>query len=318
MGNNVQLSAVTLMGLAPDGTARPGADLDCIVHYDPIQSGCTGSYPNDTCFPGANLQWYDTNGTLVRDSVATSYYSSLGVCVDAFPITAPMTAGTYTATARSGNVGVAYFPFTVSGTDTDAGTVRILDVYCGNDPDSNASCDGSQLIIYFLRDVVDPGNGMAYVDIYIDGMVVAASVTVSTTGGNPAYSSYTTTCPNASTSHTILVRGQNGDGGASILLPATGGSTCQYYPCSAGCPNAIGADRCALCGIDCAGICVTNPCDDSCTKKPCTQCPSQTGCLTTPPDGDVSIIDQILAFIAEQPVVAVAGAGVLAYLLIRR
>jgi hypothetical protein len=204
-----------------------------------------------------------------------------------------------TITAQSANS--VDFTFDVTSTDQGAGIVSVSDVYCGNSPYSNASCDGANLIIYFMRNVVEVGSGVAYVDILIDGAIRAHNVPTSSSAGG--YDSFTIACPADGLSHTVLVRGKS-DAGASVVLPANG-DPCSINRCGAGCPDE------------------GSPICDSCYDPPCgVGCPEVNTCACDPTkcgsggggnNGD--IITQIIAFVTANPVVALGGAGVLAYLL---
>jgi hypothetical protein len=316
-GANVQLTKLRIEGLKPDGTAYPGADIECMVRFNPYEAGCNPPTvycdpgANDcTCDPGAQIQWY-VNGSIRQDTVWTGYIGDGIGYAATFRVIAPQ-SGFTTVQAQSANT--VDFSFETTATDQDAGIVSISDVYCGNSPYNNASCDGAILIIYFYRNIVEVGSGIAYVDLYIDGALRTANIPTSSTSYN-GYDSYTIPCPTDGVDHTILVKGEN-DIGASVVLPAGGvGDPCATNNCASGCPDTYGANRCALCGIDCDTTCITNPCANTCSAKPCSQCPNQTGCIHPP--GGTGILDQILAFIQEQPVVALGAAGVLAYVLMK-
>ena len=353
-GVNVQLTKLRIEGLLQDRTAEPGADITCFVRFNPVEAGCNpptvicdpGS-EDCTCHPGAQIAWY-VNGTYQREDPWVGY-SDGGIGYGAsFRVIAPQ-SGTTIVTAQSANT--VDFVFETFPTNQNAGTVAITNVYCGNSPHNNASCDGSNLIIYFYRIPVTTGNGNAYVDIYIDGVLKVENV--QTSSSSAGYDSHTITCPVRNYPQTILVRGKN-DGGASVVLPA-GGDPCLTDNCGAGCPDEY---RCGVCGNIC-NECESNPCSEGCpdyyncntcpngyhcqlclndhcafgcpdhntcgicNNPPCGTCvepPCGIGCpdYGKPTCGKNSIIDQIIAFINEQPMVALAGAGVLAYLLVKK
>jgi hypothetical protein len=265
-----------------------------MVLYDPGGAGC--DYVTQFCNPGAQIQWY-VNGALKQDTNWSGYNGSLGGYVATFRTTAP-SSGSVTITAESANT--VPFEFAVTATDQDAGIVSVSDVYCGNSPNSNASCDGANLIIYFYRNVVETGSGVAYVDLYIDGALRSSNIPTSSSVGG--YDSYTIACPTDGAAHTILMKGKY-DAGASVVLPA-GGDPCLANRCGAGCPDEY------------SSIC------ESCYNPPCgTGCPDVGTCACDVTKcgsgGSVEIIDTIVKFISDQPVLALIGAGAIAYIVLK-
>jgi len=102
---------------------------------------------------------------------------------------------------------------------------------CGNSPYFTCSCESDgELILYYTRTVTDEGNGTAYVNVFVDGVQVVANEPTSTGGGGTAVDSVAINCPNLSTGHTILVQGQNGDPGASVVLAANTPLGGNYSP----------------------------------------------------------------------------------------
>ena len=202
-------------------------------------------------------------------TVWSGYNGGLGGYTATFSFNAPQ-SGSVTVTAESANT--VEFTFSVTGTDQDAGVVSVSDIYCGNSPNSNASCDGANLIIYFYRNVIETGSGVAYVDLYIDGALRSSNI--ATSSSQSGYDSYTIACPTDGLSHNILMRGKEGDAGASVLLPANG-DPCLINRCGAGCPDEYSSicESCYSppCGIGCPD---RNTCACDATK-----CSSGTGIL---------------------------------------
>jgi len=317
-GNNVSLTYFRMEGQRTDGYSSPGADMECMVTFNAGESGC--NITTGFCNPGAQIAWY-VNGVLKQDTVWSGYNGGLGGYIATFRVIAPQ-SGTMTVTAVSANT----VTFTIQVLDDfqDAGIVSVSNVYCGNRPYNNASCDGSNLIIYFYRTPVETGNGVAYVDIYMDGVLKVGKVPTSSSVAG--YDSHTISCPSDNVSHTILVKGKN-DSGASVVLPS-GGNPCLTNPCGAGCPDQY---KCGVC-VNCGNICQEDHCAEGCTdyylcgqcgNPPCGTCtdpPCGVGCPdygTSICGGSVSsdIFTQITRFITEHPAES-AVAGVIALMLI--
>ena len=307
-GNPVILTYFRFDGAAPDGTVRPGADLTAMVRFDPVGAGCNDA--TGYCDPGAEIDWY-INEVYQTTSTWTGYNGSLGGYIATFHTIAPQTPGYYSINAHRSND--IMFPFTVSAVDTDAGTVTNHLVSCEASTNPPAGqpcpCDGTELLLGYSVTVTKVGNGMAYLHVVIDGV---EKYLFTTTTYDPDHGGIMAIPCLPSGTHSITIRGDDEPGTTVSMNIGSGDTTCYYYPCTAGCPEST---VCGLCGNPpCSSVCVTNPCDNSCSPKPCTQCPSQTLCTTSP----ISIWDQIIAFINEQPVVALGGAAVLAYLLVKR
>jgi hypothetical protein len=133
------------------------------------------------------------------------------------PYNAPPT-GSMTVSATSLNT--VSWNVQVSSTDTDAGIAIIEDVLCGDSPNYACDCESGVLKIWYTVDKSVYGNGMAYVDILIDGNVIASDVVVSLQSRGRM--SYSTTCPSRNVAHTITVSAVGGNS-ESITLPASSG-----------------------------------------------------------------------------------------------
>jgi hypothetical protein len=183
-GKPVQLTMLRMEGQDQDGTARPGADMEFMVLFDPVESGCvtTGSEAG-YCNPGADVSWF-VNGIQVFESVWTGENRSLGnVYAATYRMVAPTTAGTTTVTAKSANS--VTFTFTVSGTDTQAGSfipsyARCLNQEAAGTGSPNCECNGGSLTVYFTVEPTDVGNGMAYYDVLVNGSPVLENQVEST------------------------------------------------------------------------------------------------------------------------------------------
>ena len=214
----VEISNLRIQGARPDGSADPGEDMVAIVDFDPVAAGCdvTSGY----CTPGAEIQFY-LNGQILNDETASGYDESLGgYSVSSSGFTAP-SSGIMKITAISMNNLEADVQVASTGEEPGEGFVAVNSVNCGNSPYFNCSCEANgELILYVDRTVVSAGGGTAYMNVFVDGSPVATNVPTSTAQGGRAVDSVSINCPNLSTNHTIVVQGQNGDPGASIVLAA--------------------------------------------------------------------------------------------------
>jgi hypothetical protein len=238
-GKHVQLTARPVMGAAPDGTARPGADLDFVVAFDPAGAGCstTGSTAG-FCTPGADVAWY-VNNNLRQESVWSGYNGSLGGYVATYSIDAPQTGS---INVVAGSLNDVSWTVNVSATDTSAGRVRVYDVWCGDDPQcGECCCDGSGLRIYFGMSIDSVGNGMAYVDVSVNGSVVAENQVVSTNDPTRTTGYATISCPSLGSK--INVRGKQ-DTGFTVTLISIGDDDDDIDTCVPGTPVNSGKTRC--------------------------------------------------------------------------
>ena len=224
-GKPVTITELRAEGMAPDGTARPGADLEFMVLFDEGEAGCSTTGSTDGfCNPGADISWY-LNGTFVDSNPWTGYNGSLGGYVATHGFVAPM-SGSVTVMAKSLNT-VTFPTVTVSATDTDAGIAYIEDVLCGDNPNYACGCESGMLKIWYTVDKAVAGNGMAYVDVLIDGNVIAENIVVSLGSRGRMY--YSTPCPSSSVAHTITVRAVGGNSD-TVTLPAGGAGGGGYNP----------------------------------------------------------------------------------------
>jgi hypothetical protein len=225
MGNAVQLSNIEIYeGVTTDGSIRPGAQVYVEVTFDPVGAGCDTSTDsaNGFCSPGADITWY-VNGQYYSEGIASGYNGSLGGYATMSPLITAPDSGTLTITAVSKNQLTVSAPIAAVGSEPGAGSVAVSYLTCGNSPNYECSCESNgELVLYYTYSVVSKGtNGVGYVDVYVDGDLVSASVPTSTTiGEGSADGSTVISCPSSSGSHTILVRGNSGDGGASVTLAA--------------------------------------------------------------------------------------------------
>ena len=168
---------------------------------------------------GADISWY-INGQFVQEEEASGYDQSLsGYSVASPGFTAPE-SGIVTVSVKSQNQLDVSAVVASTGSEPGAGSVSVTGVTCGNSPYYNCSCESNEeLIIYFSKRVQHQGSGVAYVDVFIDGnLAVSNNPTSTTTGGEEVIDSVAIPCPNQNSDHTILVRGKNGDIGASTVL----------------------------------------------------------------------------------------------------
>jgi len=213
-GKPVSLTKYGAEGMAPDETARPGADMQFMVTFDPVGAGCDAL---GYCNPGADIVWTATGYPDVQE-IGMQYSERCGHCAT-HRFVAPM-SGTMIVSATSLNT--VSWAITVSETDTSAGRVSVNNVWCGEDPRiyEPCFCDGGGLRIYFGMNILSAGNGMAYVDVLVNGSIVVANQVVST--NDPTRTTGYATIPCPPTGSTLTIRGKQ-DAGASVSI--TGGTT---------------------------------------------------------------------------------------------
>jgi hypothetical protein len=215
-GNLVTLSNLRLQGARPDGSIAPGADLVCIVDFDPVAAGCdTGT---GVCTPGGDISWY-INGEYAGESVAGGYDQSLGgFSVSSPGFTAPNN-GSVTIMVKSLNQLTVAAAIVSTGEEPGEGQVQVTGVTCGTGPDYQCSCESNgELVVYFTKNVIAAGSGVAYVDVLIDNQIVLSDAPTSTAQSG-TMDSAAVTCPQDGNNHTITVKGKN-DVGASVVLYA--------------------------------------------------------------------------------------------------
>lgn len=263
-GVKVNLTKKDLYGAAPDGTMRPGADIQAIIGWDNSAVLSAGE-------TGADIEWW-VNGVFKEQVVASGYNGSLGGYYISHREIAPQ-SGTLKIEARSANT--ITFNITVSGTDTSAGQVMITGLSCWsqqNNPTGAAkvgcNCDPYGVVLYPQVHVVNVGNGMAYYDVLVNGSVVSANNVASTSSGDGT-TSVTISCP--SVGSRITVKGKS-DSGASIVLEAKvpDTKTCAEKGCPYGCESdGITCKSSVTCPPSCSYGCIYGT----------TQClPAPTGC----------------------------------------
>jgi hypothetical protein len=201
-------------GQSPDGTARPGADMEFFVGFDEVTAGCDNL---GYCNPGADIVW-SVSGSLSMPNtqhIGLQYSERCGHC-DTFRLIAP-NSGTFTVTAKSANT--ITWVVTVSSVDISAGQIKVSYVRCANQEESvaasspNCMCNGSNLTLYFTSTPTSVGNGMAYYDVYVNGSPYAENQVESTYDTHR--DSVTISCPPAGS--TITIKGKN-DSGSSIVV----------------------------------------------------------------------------------------------------
>lgn len=291
-GKPAQLTIYGSEGMASDGTARPGADIEFMVLYDPTAAGCNILH---YCNPGADIVWSAT-GHSDTQHIGLQYGERCGQC-DTMRYVAPQ-SGTMVVTASSLND--VSWTVRVSETDTSAGIAMIEDALCGDDPSYACGCEYGTLKIWFTVDKATIGNGMGYVDIIMDGNVVVPSFIVSLNSRGRMYK--TIPCPSSSTSHIITVRAVGGNS-ASVTLPAGDEGACVD-----GTPVFTGRRMCAS-GTwqnEYTTNCGTNYKDsgESCVD---------TGDGYVPPSGDegTDILAQITDFYENNKTVSILGIALL-------
>jgi len=200
-------------GARPDGSVYPGADLLFIVDFDQVGAGCN---TDEVCSPGADISWY-VNGQYAGDKVGAGYSEGYGYS-QTFGMLAPA-SGTVTVMAKSLNQVTATFTIVGQGLEPSAGQVMVKNVTCGTGPDYQCSCEANgELVVYFDKVVTAAGQGVAYVDVLIDGNLVLENAPTST-AQTGTMDSAAVTCPSDGQDHVIAVRGKN-DAGASVILRA--------------------------------------------------------------------------------------------------
>jgi hypothetical protein len=304
-GASVILTYFALDGVKPDGSAYPGADIQCMVRFDPAVAGCNLS--TGYCDPGAQVAWY-VNGVLMQDTVWSGYNPAFNGYVATFRFYAP-SSGSVMVTAESANT--VQFPIDVSEIDQLAGKVTNHSVTCA--ANSNPAygepcpCEGGELLLGYSVNVTNVGNGMAYLHVFIDGAERYQFVTTTydqNHGGIVAIP-----CPPDGT-HSISIRGDDDIGATVSMVIGDGGSTCLYYPCYPGCPDSI---TCGLCGnAPCGDECITNPCTYGCPDySACGKC-GNAACAST------DVFEQIIAFLTENPSITIGCAAAVGLLLLSR
>ena len=202
-------------GARPDGSVYPGADLVCIVDFDPVAAGCES---NGYCNPGGDISWY-INGQYMGGSVAGGYNEVLGGYAVASPAFIAPSGGVVTVMVKSLNQLTVAAAVVSTGAEPGAGQVQVTGVTCGTGPDYQCSCEANgQLVVYFTKNVISRGSGVAYVDVLIDGNL-ALSDSPTSTSQSGGMDSAAVMCPMDGNNHMITVRGNN-DIGASVILYA--------------------------------------------------------------------------------------------------
>lgn len=323
-GYPATLSVFKVDGLAPDGSARPGADLDFYAHFDGSQWCATdpnGGFDVDCC--GLGVTWY-VNGQVYADHGdvpwSDSMYEALGDgYLDTIHVTAPA-SGTLVVTAQSAN-SITFPTVSISATDTNAGTATISEIQC-YDPATNlaASCacgqwGAGEITMWFTANPTSLGNGIAYYEVLVNGVVdTSVSPGVVNTNQGTADYSVSITCP--SVGSTITIRGITGDAGASTTVGAaattgngtTGGGTGDT-------------------GTTCDNPCTENFCDSVGNVWICTNgCAARNGSTCTPSGGNTGgntggnagtdIMSQISSFWQQNQTVCIVGGALVLGLLV--
>jgi hypothetical protein len=289
-GNKVNISKFRMEGQSPDGTARPGADMEFMVSYDPTGAGC-GVDAEGFCDPGADITWY-LNGTEADEKPWTGYNQGLGGYIATFRAIAPQT-GTMTVTARSTND--ATWVVTVSATSITAGQVAITSLACANQEDwagaglPGCACEGDgSVTIWYTSQPTSAGDGEALFDVLVNGSVVLSNQTASTAGRGRDV--VRIPCP--PTGSTISIKGKQDSGASLVYQPSTTQPVVPDQPYD---PN-------PQCNQSCTG----DWCDDSGNMWYCTGgCSVRSGYTCTPgstPDttptidtGNTTVTDPIQA-----------------------
>ena len=312
-GKLVTISKFRVEGQAVDGTARPGADMEFMVTFDPVGAGCDLS--NGFCNPGADITWI-YNGKQVDEKPWVGYDDSLGGYVATCRVIAPQN-GVMTMTARSQND--VNWTMNVSGTDTGAGTTRITEIQC-YDPATNlaATCACGQggtneITMWFTAVPGSVGNGTAYYEVLVNG-VVNTDVSPGVVNTNQGEADYSVSVPCPSVGSTIPIRGISGDSGASTVVGAAA---------SGGGGNGGGGGGGGT-GTTCDNPCTENYCDSTGNVWICSNgCAYQNGntCQTGDGGGNgggggtttttTDIMTQIKTFYNENPTLCIAGGAVL-------
>lgn len=294
-------------GFAPDGTVRPGADLEFMVTFDQVTAGCGDL----GCNPGADIVWSATGHTDTQH-VGMQNSQRCGFC-DTYRVIAPQ-SGTMIVSAKSANT--ITWTVTVSATDTQAGQVKITSLASLSQENygGECKCAGNYITMYFTSTPTSVGNGMAYYDVLVNGALVVEN---GVTSSNEQHrDSVTIPCPLAGS--TITIRGKN-DTGASIVTSAgtivkpgetycdnnnircIGGRYLSWCtdPQGAGSWQDKGVGTCTT-GGTCARECTKDFCDATGIKFKCAGgCAVSTGEKCVPPVVDVPVSTDPLAVLID-------------------